>query len=417
MRSRLAVSLVLLVSLSVLNALAISSAIISRSVKLDDLEGLTPDSRAGRTYLAGSGSGVVVSEDGKILTNTHVVNEAAEIVMISGGSAYRLRIVKQNSDVDLALLELDGLAYEVKKTMVLGDLHKDRFVPAKPHAESEVLVGTTVFVAGFPAVRQQGMDVKLTKGIVSSTSGFRGDTRTFQMDAAMYGGNSGCPVLDENGFWVGVAVAKCLKGENANYAIKMSVVREFLGYKQQIRSRSVKHRSCRDGLARATQSSVLLLTYKSGERDFSSVMRSEREEHESMTRVQKSILCARLLRLKKQWRELKDLTEGLLASGCRDQEVFSMNESAKDELGEHLKIFAEVDGRDVKAQIRPLAGFKDGYAVCGETITLADGGLNRGFPVKADLTFVSGSEIWQGHIDEIYDWHGTRVIRVKLIKE
>lgn len=136
-----------------------------------------------------------------------------------------------------------------------------------------------------------------------------------------------------------------------------------------------------------------------------------------MTRVQKSILCARLLRLKKQWRELKDLTEGLLASGCRDQEVFSMNESAKDELGEHLKIFAEVDGRDVKAQIRPLAGFKDGYAVCGETITLADGGLNRGFPVKADLTFVSGSEIWQGHIDEIYDWHGTRVIRVKLIKE
>ena len=95
-----------------------------------------------------------------------------------------------------------------------------------------------VYVAGFPFGNTISSSVKVTKGIVSSLTGLGNNYSNIQIDAALQPGNSGGPILDENGNVVGVAVAKLalekiLKDygvvpENTNFGIKSSVVQNLL---------------------------------------------------------------------------------------------------------------------------------------------------------------------------------------------
>ena len=95
-----------------------------------------------------------------------------------------------------------------------------------------------IYVAGYPFGNVFSSSVKITKGIVSSLSGFQNNFSNMQIDAALQPGNSGGPVIDYQGNVVGVAVAKLdlIKfvelfnsfPENTNFAIKSSVLLNFL---------------------------------------------------------------------------------------------------------------------------------------------------------------------------------------------
>ena len=87
-----------------------------------------------------------------------------------------------------------------------------------------------VIVAGFPLGKFLSDDLKFTEGIVSSLKGFQGASHEMQIDAAINSGNSGGPVVNENGELVGVAVATLSKEitEGINFAIKSSSVEIFL---------------------------------------------------------------------------------------------------------------------------------------------------------------------------------------------
>lgn len=404
-----------LVAPAVLVASSVGSAIVGKVGDIKDLEQLTLKSKRGNTYWAGNGSGCFLSSDGRVITNHHVIDNAAEIVMVHNGIAYMMRVVKKNKEKDLALLEFDGLPYEVK-----GDLDFSKFkrpvFPAVSVRKGDIKVGEQITVVGYPHVYGQGLEAKVTRGIASSSTGYKGDKDNFQMDAAISGGNSGGPVFDSSGTLVGLSVASFIYGENANYAIKMPVIRSFIGDEVKFNSDSVRTPSG-DEVDKMIQSSVLILNYRTGARPHDIETKDVRAGNEARARIEKTILAAKLLKVRKEWKELREITDGLIRSGNADDDVVRMNEQAREELGEQLIVYAEVDGADVKARIKPICGIRDSFVQCEEVFALDGGGVKRGFPVKAELSYYTPQgALWKGILDEVYDWRGTKELRIKLEK-
>ena len=95
-----------------------------------------------------------------------------------------------------------------------------------------------IIAAGFPFGESISSTIKVTKGVVSSLSGLGDNSGQIQIDAALQPGNSGGPIIDENGNVVGVAVAKLdleksiesfgVVPENVNFGIKLSNLKSFL---------------------------------------------------------------------------------------------------------------------------------------------------------------------------------------------
>jgi putative serine protease PepD len=171
-----------------------------------------------------TGSGFVVSSDGLIVTNEHVVDGATQVqVKIgTGGKAQAAKVVGADASRDLALLKVDASNL---KTLELGD-------------SSSVAVGDATYAIGNP----YGLDHTLTTGIVSalnrdlqSPDGSK-ISGAIQTDAALNPGNSGGPLLDSNGKVIGVnaqiASGSSNGGEGGNvgigFAIPSSTVKTFI---------------------------------------------------------------------------------------------------------------------------------------------------------------------------------------------
>lgn len=160
-----------------------------------------------------TGSGFAIS-DGCLVTNYHVTN-GAKTISIKGvngqmNERYKGCVVASDKQHDLAIIRIvdkdfkgfDDIPYCIGKT-----------VPE---------VGDDVFALGYPMTNTMGEDVKLTNGIISSASGFKGDESMYQISVPVQPGNSGGPLFDNEGNVIGIVCAKHADAENANYAIKVS---------------------------------------------------------------------------------------------------------------------------------------------------------------------------------------------------
>ena len=137
--------------------------------------------------MVGSGSGSIVSREGHILTNHHVVAGCARIT-VNGQDA-----ILFGSDIrsDLALLLAPAFAGRA---------------PVKFRSDTAVL-GEQIYVMGYP-VFTTTQSINVTDGIVSSTVGLKGDRTHIQITAPVQPGNSGGPVLDRYGSQIAVVVQK-----------------------------------------------------------------------------------------------------------------------------------------------------------------------------------------------------------------
>ncbi|MFM1833435.1 MAG: hypothetical protein RLZZ461_1751 [Planctomycetota bacterium] len=162
----------------------------------------------------GSGSGVVVREDGFILTNRHVVEHGTATRLRFRSGEYPAVVVKVAEDRDLALLKTYG-----KPVELAGPIAFDTR-PVGP--------GTAVLAVGHPGDYEE----TVTRGIVSAAREVRIDPyppQTYlQLDAAINPGNSGGPVLDRDGEVVGLATWKRTDGESLGFAIPADRIVEFL---------------------------------------------------------------------------------------------------------------------------------------------------------------------------------------------
>lgn len=139
----------------------------------------------------GQGSGVIVSKEGHVVTNHHVVAGQQKFrVSLHGGKSYTARLIGEDRLLDIAVLKIDD---------------KGPFQPLKLGDSSQVQVGQLVFAVGNPF----GLGETVTQGIISAKERSISDNQRdlFQTDAAINPGNSGGPLVNLRGEIIGINVA------------------------------------------------------------------------------------------------------------------------------------------------------------------------------------------------------------------
>ena len=139
------------------------------------------------------GSGFVVSKDGYVVTNNHVIDGADEIyVKFSNGREYRTKLVGTSPEVDIAVLKIDS---------------NETFKPLEFANSDQVQIGQWSIAFGNPL----GLNDSMTVGIISaagrSSLGIEEIENFIQTDAAINQGNSGGPLIDITGKVIGVNTA------------------------------------------------------------------------------------------------------------------------------------------------------------------------------------------------------------------
>ena len=171
--------------------------------------------------LMSSGSGFIVTGAGHVVTNAHVVEDCKTITGRVGSIDHPLKVLVTDEINDLALLTLPAGSYAAARLRQ----------PGTPR------LGERVTVIGFPLQDRLASSTNVTTGNISALAGLRNDISHFQLTAPIQPGNSGGPVVDEQGALIGVVVSKIsdramaregLVAQNVNFAIKGSVAALFL---------------------------------------------------------------------------------------------------------------------------------------------------------------------------------------------
>ncbi len=163
-----------------------------------------------------AGSGVVISADGVVLTNAHVIEDADTIeVDFSDGRTGEARLLGKVVDNDVAVIKVEGLTAPV--------------TPAELGASADLQVGDTVVAIG--NALNLGDEPSVTTGIVSATgrtiqapSGASLDD-LIQTDAAINPGNSGGPLVNSQGQVVGINTAILSDAQNIGFALSIDSIR------------------------------------------------------------------------------------------------------------------------------------------------------------------------------------------------
>jgi S1-C subfamily serine protease len=160
----------------------------------------------------GHGSGFLVTNDGYLITNEHVVRDENRVrVKFEQGFTMDAEVLKVNKDHDLALLKVNATDLPA---LLIGN-------------DSELLLGEEIFAIGTPLDATLGQSV--TRGVLSGRRELDG-FQFLQTDVSINPGNSGGPLLDETGKVVGVATMKISgKGfEGLGFGIPISKALEML---------------------------------------------------------------------------------------------------------------------------------------------------------------------------------------------
>ncbi|KJS67205.1 MAG: peptidase S1 [Peptococcaceae bacterium BICA1-7] len=164
----------------------------------------------------GMGSGFIISEDGYILTNDHVVEGATQIEVIMTGKDQPIpaKLVGSDAELDLAVLKISG--QNDLPTLQLGD-------------SNSVRVGEWAIAIGNP----QGLDHTVTVGVISAkgrpiTVENKQYKNLLQTDASINPGNSGGPLLNMSGQVIGINTAVNASAQGIGFAIPTSTVKPVL---------------------------------------------------------------------------------------------------------------------------------------------------------------------------------------------
>ena len=168
---------------------------------------------------AGNGSGIIISKSGYIVTNNHVIEDAddieVEFILNDEVKKFKAEIVQVDKVNDLAIIKIVDVNFDG-----VGEL------PYNFKTRSSD-VGTKVYAYGYPmALSLMGKEIKITDGIISSKSGIDGDITTYQISATIQPGNSGGPLFDDKGNFIGInssGLAR-LGSESTGYTIKSSYI-------------------------------------------------------------------------------------------------------------------------------------------------------------------------------------------------
>ncbi|KKT77755.1 MAG: 2-alkenal reductase [Parcubacteria group bacterium GW2011_GWF2_44_8] len=158
------------------------------------------------------GSGIIISNDGRIITNNHVVADMKEIyVVLANRKAFKATLLYKNEDIDLALIKINSnglkpIEFEKMKNIGAGD--------------EVIAIGTPLYF---------GWSNSASKGIISGLNRPVDETYTYlQTDASINPGNSGGPLINMNGKLVGINTLGITYYQGINFSIPVENVEYFI---------------------------------------------------------------------------------------------------------------------------------------------------------------------------------------------
>ena len=170
----------------------------------------------------GAGTGVVLTADGLVMTNAHVISQSDGItVRTFDGAEHEATLVGSEPDQDLAVIRVDGV---------------DDLVPAELGSSEALLVGEPVIAIG--NALNLGGQPSVTTGIVSALNRTIDSpdgrlTDLIQTDAAINPGNSGGPLVDSSGAVVGINTAIIENSQNIGFSIAIDSAKPIIDQIQQ----------------------------------------------------------------------------------------------------------------------------------------------------------------------------------------
>uniref|UniRef100_UPI00404707E0 Do family serine endopeptidase n=1 Tax=Aliarcobacter sp. TaxID=2321116 RepID=UPI00404707E0 len=164
------------------------------------------------------GSGVIVSKDGYIVTNNHVIENAEEITVTIGDNLteYNAKLIGRDADSDMAVIKIES---------------DKNFTPMKLGDSNNLQVGDVIFAIGNPF----GIGSTVTQGIISALNknkvGINRYENYIQTDASINPGNSGGALVDSRGALIGINTAIISKSGGNNgigFAIPVAMVKDVV---------------------------------------------------------------------------------------------------------------------------------------------------------------------------------------------
>ncbi|MFW6257053.1 MAG: S1C family serine protease [Bacillota bacterium] len=188
-----------------------------------------PESEEEPDYQDGFGSGFVVSEDGYIVTNEHVIHEAKEIeVEISGfDEPLEAEVAWAEPELDLAILNVKQEDIEEQD---------EELVPLEMGNSDEIRPGEWAIAIGNPLELEHTVTVGVISALgrpinIPTSDGVRSYRNLIQTDAAINPGNSGGPLLNIEGEAIGINTAVSMQGQGIGFAIP---IKEVKGYVEEL---------------------------------------------------------------------------------------------------------------------------------------------------------------------------------------
>lgn len=188
------------------------------------------------------GTGFLISSDGYLATNYHVVKDADSVsVENTKGELFHATVSYIDPECDLAVLKVDDFKNNKLKRL-----------PYTFNKKRTIEIGEDLYTLGFPKD-----DLVYDKGYLSSKTGFAGDSIAYQVAIPVNPGNSGGPVFDTKGNLVGMITAKQTKAEGTAFAVKSKYIIKSLSNFEDKDFKITPQKNTLAGLPRTHQIKIL----------------------------------------------------------------------------------------------------------------------------------------------------------------
>lgn len=176
------------------------------------IQNINNDNNSNTTPINYGATGFMLTKDGYVITNNHVINGADSVHLQNNkGESFRAKIIYSDPVKDLAILHIDDDKFQNHKSVP--------YTFKKQKSE----LGEDIYTIGFP--RDEAV---YGQGYLSSNTGYGGDTTAYQISIPVNPGNSGGPVLDSRGNVIGIISGKQKGIDGAAFAIKTKELIETL---------------------------------------------------------------------------------------------------------------------------------------------------------------------------------------------